>query len=273
MLTTVTKGKREDTEHNAQWWRDFLEHPDSMMGFGRGILARLPSDPRCQLCAAPFTGLGGGVMRMIGKEQSQQNPTICTACEKTLLRYHGGAEVQSGLLFADIRGSTTLAEGMSPTGFRTLLDRFYTVASRVVFDHGGIVDKFVGDELVATFPPMLGADYVARAVAAAQDLLTATGHADPQGPWAPIGAGVHSGEVWFGVVGDAPHAEITVVGDRVNVTARLAAAAQAGEILVSADAAKAAGLDPSLEVRSLELKGKTEPTEVVSLRIGPGGGA
>lgn len=261
---------KPDSKGMEQFWQDFLMHPDSMMGFGRHILRRLPSDPRCQLCASPFTGMGGGAMRIIGKNQSSANPNVCTSCEKMLLKYHGGGEVPSAMLFADIRGSTSLAESMSPTDFRTLLNRFYSEATAAVFAHGGIVDKFVGDELVAAFAPMLGDDYVTRAVDTAQDLLRRTGHADPGGPWAPVGAGVNSGQVWFGVIGDKPHAEITVVGDPVNVAARLAAAATAGEILVSAESAAAAGLDPGLERRSLELKGKEAATEVVSLRIGPG---
>ena len=72
--------------------------------------------------------------------------------------------------------------------------------------------------------------------------------------------------MWFGTVGEGLHIEITVLGDVVNTTARLVAAAGAGEILVSASAAEAAGLDPSLERRSLALKGKELPTEAVVLR-------
>ena len=192
---------------------------------------------------------------------------MCTSCENILLKHHGGAEVDSSLLFADIRGSTTLAEGTTPTAFRATLDRFYTAAATAVFAHGGIVDKFVGDELVAAFPPFLGSDHSARAVAAAQELLKATGHTDPAGPWVPVGAGVHTGKVWFGAIGEGGHVEITVVGDVVNTTARLAAQAATGEIIVSTDAAGAAGLDPNLKRRSLELKGKQDATEVVSLRI------
>jgi adenylate cyclase len=260
---------RKPEERSQEFWRDFLTHPDSLMQTGRHVFRRLPSDPRCLLCAAPFTGIGGGAMRLIGKRQSQSNPTICTSCENVLIRYHGGAEVPAALLFADIRGSTSLAETMTPTEFRALLDRFYTVATTSVFAHGGIVDKFVGDELVAAFAPMIGDDYVARAVDTARELLEKTGHAAAEGPWAPTGAGVHAGDVWFGVVGEGARVEMTVLGDPVNVTARLAATAAAGEILVTAHAAKAAGLDPSLARRSLELKGKAEATDVVSLRVGP----
>ena len=106
-------------------------------------------------------------------------------------------------------------------------------------------------------------------MAAAQDLLRATGHDQPDGPWVPVGAGVHAGRAWFGIVGEGTHIELTAVGDAVNVAARLAAAAGAGEVLVSADAAAESDLDPGLERRSLELKGKELPTDVVSVRIAP----
>lgn len=252
------------------FWRDYLEHPDSLMTLGRHVLRRLPSDPRCQLCAAPFTGAGGAAMRVIGKRPSAGNPRMCNSCQKVLIKHHGGAEVEGAMLFADIRGSTTIAERISPTDFRALLDRFYTVASAAVFDHGGILDKFVGDELVASFAPLLGANYSERAIDAARDVLRATGHAEPDGPWVPVGAAVHSGRAWFGAIGQGEHTEITLVGDAVNTTARLAALAEAGEILVSAAAAAQAGLEERQARRTVELKGKAEPVEVVSLRLTPG---
>jgi adenylate cyclase len=185
-----------------------------------------------------------------------------------MTKHHGGAEISGAMLFADIRGSTSLAERMSSGDYNALLNRFYTTASGVVFDHDGYVDKFVGDELVALFFPLLsGERYTARAVEAAQALLRATGHADPDGPWVPIGAGVHAGLAWFGAVGEGSHVELTAVGDVVNTAARLASAAGPGEVLVSADAAAEAGLDPGIARRTLDLKGKEFATEVVSLRV------
>jgi adenylate cyclase len=252
---------------NEEFWRDYLSHPDSMQQIGRRVFSRIPASPRCQLCAAPFKGTGGRLMKLIGKEPSAGNPNMCNTCQKVMIRHHGGAEVEGSLLFADIRGSTALAERMSPEEFNALLNRFYTVASASVFANGGMLDKFVGDEVVATFAPPLGVHPTARAGETARDQLRATGHADPAGPWAPIGAGVHTGRVWFGAVGEGVHTELTVVGDAVNTTARLAAAAAAGEILVSLDAATAAGIDPMLERRALNLKGKELPFEVVSLRL------
>jgi adenylate cyclase len=255
--------------HAEEFWRDYLSHPDTLMTFGRRVFSRIPASPRCQLCAAPFAGAGAPVMRLIGKVPSEGNPNMCNTCQKMLIKHHGGAEVEGSLLFADIRGSTSMAEKMSAGDFRDLLDRFYTTASETVFAHNGIVDKFVGDELVASFPPVYGARHAENAVATARDLLRVTGHADPGGPWVPLGAGVHTGRMWFGAVGEGNHVEITVVGDTVNTAARLASEATTGEVIVSTDAAAAAGLDPTLERRSLALKGKESATEVVSLRVEP----
>ena len=255
---------------NEEFWRDYLSHPDSLQTIGRRFFSRIPASPRCQLCASPFAGMGAPLMRLIGKRPSDGNPNMCNSCQKVLIKHHGGAEIDSSMLFADIRGSTAMAERMSASEFHDLLERFYTTASETVFAHNGIVDKFVGDELMALFPPIYGDDHPQRAVDTATALLHATGHADPGGPWAPIGAGVHTGRVWFGAMGEGGHVEVTVVGDAVNTTARLASQALAGEILVSTDAALAAGLDPTLERRSLALKGKEGATEVVSLWIRAG---
>jgi adenylate cyclase len=256
---------------DEEFWRNFLEQGgDSWKGIGRRVFKRIPADPRCRMCASPFQGPGAPLMRLIGKRQSEANPNWCTSCIDFMSQHHGGAEVDGAMLFADIRGSTALAERMSSGEYSELLNRFFATATSVVFKHDGFVDKFVGDELVAQFFPLLtGERYVARAVAAAQDLLRATGHADPDGPWVPVGAGVHAGKAWFGVVGEGSHVELTAVGDNVNVAARLAAAAGPGEVLVSTVAAAASDLGPALERRTLELKGKELPTEVVSVRIAP----
>lgn len=257
---------------NEEFWRDFLTRGDAMERRVRGVFRRLPHGPRCKLCAAPFAGMGAPFMRMIGKRPSDKDPTTCNSCFQFIVDHHGGAEIECSFLFADIRGSTTLAEGMSAADFHQLLDRFYSTASSVVFEHDGGVDKFVGDELVAMFFPLLsGERHAARAVEAGLALLKATGHDDPEGPWAPLGAGVHTGPAWVGAVGEGSNTVLTALGDTVNTTARLASAAAAGEILVTSAAATVAGLDPKLERRRLDLKGKQLTTEVVSLTVGPPG--
>jgi adenylate cyclase len=257
----------EPTQEDEEFWRDFLTRGDSNERKVRSIFRRIPEGPRCKLCAAPFAGVGAPLMRMIGKRPSATNPTVCNSCFDFVARHHGGAEIDVSFLFADIRGSTSMAEGMSSASFRGLLDRFYSTASEVVFANDGSVDKFVGDELVAMFFPLVSGDrHATRAVAAARALLAATGHGAPAGPWVPLGAGVHTGPAWVGAVGDAAHTELTALGDTVNTTARLAAVAKAGEILITTVAADAAGLDLELEHRSLDLKGKGASTEVVVLR-------
>ena len=260
--------------HDEAFWRDYLTRGSSMERRARNVFKRIPSTPRCRICAAPFAGIGGPIMRLIGKRPSHGNPNMCGSCFSFLSSHHGGAEIEVTMLFADIRGSTTMAEGMSAGDFHRLLDRFYTTASEVVFDHDGTVDKFVGDELVAMFFPLLsGERHAARGIEAAQALLRATGHGDEGGPWVPIGAGVHTGISWFGAVGEGSHVELTAVGDAVNVTARLASAAGSGEVLVSSEAASAGGLDPALVRRHLVLKGKQGSTEVVTLTVDASPGA
>lgn len=255
------------------FWREYLTRGDAMERRVRGVFRRIPAGPRCRLCAAPFAGVGAPLMRVIGKRPSDKNPTVCNSCFDFIATHHGGAEIECSFLFADIRGSTTIAEGMASRDFHALLDRFYTTASEVVFENEGSVDKFVGDELVAMFFPMVsGYRHAARAVEAAEALLRATGHADEGGPWAPVGAGVHTGPAWVGAVGEGARTELTALGDTVNTTARLAAAAATGEVLVSVVAAIAAGLGAGLEHRTLELKGKQAATEVVSVTVAPAAG-
>ena len=210
-------------------------------------------------------------MRAIGKRPAVKNPTVCNACFDVLEKHHGGAEIDGSFLFADIRGSTGLAERLPPAEFRALIDRFLSVAANAVFGQDGGVDKFVGDEIVAFFFPLMsGPRHAERAVAAATAILRATGHADRDGPWVPVGVGVSSGIAWVGAVGDEQRTDLTALGDVVNVAARLGGAARAGEVLVTVEAAAAAGLDASLERRSLDLKGKSAPTQVVSVVVGSG---
>jgi adenylate cyclase len=255
---------------SEEFWRHFFEQGGDTYRGARWVFKHLPAEPRCLMCGAPFTGPGAPVMRLIGKRPSDANPNWCNGCFSYMTKHRGGAEIEGAFLFADIRGSTSLAERLSSSEYHDLLERFFATATSAVFKYDGFVDKFVGDELVALYYPLLtGERYVGRAIDTAQELLRATGHGDPGGPWVPVGVGVHSGLAWFGSVGEGTHVEMTAVGDAVNVAARLAAAADAGEIIVSADAAAAADLDPTLARQALELKGKELPTDVVSIRVPP----
>lgn len=224
------------------------------------------------MCAAPFGPPGGWVLRYFGHARWAKNPKYCEGCFRTLQANHGGAEVECSLLFADVRGSTTLAERMRPTEFRALMGRFYDEAFAALIDFNAIVDKFVGDEVIGIFiPAYSGSEHALHAVEAAHRLLAVTGHGLESGPWIPIGVGVHSGVAFVGSVGQGPDTELTALGDPVNVAARLAAAAGPGEILVTTESATAAGGTASREHRSLQLKGRSEPTDVVVMTAGDAG--
>ena len=207
-------------------------------------------------------------MRYFGHPRWAKNPKYCAGCFGVIREHHGGAEIDCSLLFADVRGSTTLAEGMTPKAFNRLMGRFFDVAADVVVGHDGIVDKFVGDEIIGIFvPAMATSDHAHQAVGAATDLLERTAGIGIDGERLPVGAAVSSGTAYVGSIGEGHDSELTAMGDLVNTTARLASAAAAGELLVTLPAAAAAGLPESLERRSLELKGKSENTEVAVLAI------
>lgn len=76
--------------------------------FGRRLMSRLPSQPRCKLCSAPFHPPFGPIMRLLGKKPWPNNPKYCSSCFAEMIRYREGAEIPCSLLFADVRGSTTL---------------------------------------------------------------------------------------------------------------------------------------------------------------------
>jgi len=254
----------------GELWRAILMGTDPVYARTRRFMQRVPGHPRCKMCAAPFGGLGGPLMRLMGRRRWAKNPKYCGICFRLLEDEHGGAEIECSLLFADVRGSTTMAEGITPAAFSRSMARFYETASDVLVERDAIVDKFVGDEVMALFIPAVAGDqHARRAVDAAQALLRATGHADAGGPWLPVGAGVHTGNAFVGSVGETIQAEITALGDVVNTAARLASSAAGGEVLVTEAAAAAAGLDASaLEHRQLELKGKSLPTDVIVIQVG-----
>ena len=247
-------------------WRAILLNPNPYLRLRR-FFARIPSAPRCKFCAVPFGPPGGLILPRLGWSRWPHNPKYCRRCFAMLSTHHGGAEIQCSLLFADVRGSTTLAEGMPPRDFNRLMGRFYDAALAVLVEHDAYVDKFVGDEVIAIFvPAMAGVAHARRAVDAGLALLRATGNAEKSRAWVPIGIGVNTGTAYVGSVGEGLDADLTAMGDAVNVTARLASAAGAGEMLVTGDAARAAAVNGEAERRSLSLKGRSGPTDVVVLR-------
>lgn len=176
------------------------------------------------------------------------------------------------MLFADVRGSTTLAENRSPGEFSRFINRFYKTTTDVLLASDAIIDRLIGDEVVGIYVPgIAGPKHARRAVDAAQEILRVTGHADAEGPWIPVGAGVHTGVSYVGTVGSKAGAlDLTALGDVPNVAARLASQAATGEVIVSEAVCRAANLDTAeFETRRLALKGRAESVETAVLRVSP----
>jgi adenylate cyclase len=255
---------------NEKLWRSlWTGEPRSKLHRARRIFRHIPSGPRCKLCYAPFHGVGGPIMRLLGCQPSPKNPNFCNTCGTFAAKHPGGAEVELSILFADVRGSTAMAEGMTAASFQERMSRFHRVATEVLIAAEAMLDKIVGDEVGGVFLPIVAGRQHARiAVTAAQDLVAAVARR----AHLPVGVGVHTGVAYLGTVEGAGGSvrDIAAVGDTVNTAARLASAGAAGEILISEAAYHAAGLDLNDPPRrTLDLKGKRDPFAVRVLSIPP----
>ena len=248
---------------------EFVELPWYRHKPFRGIFQHLPDNPRCRFCHTPFEGPGGTLMRLLfGVTVSRLNPQLCNQCEQFVQHFKGGAEVELSILFADVRGSTGMAEQMNPTAFSAVINRFYQAATKALFDNNAMVEKLIGDAVTGFFTPGIsGKDHARKAVAAAREILRVTGHEDPNGPWVQVGIGIHTGRAYVGSVNsDAGAADISVLGDAPNVGARLAALAGPGEIYLSQPTAEAAGLSAQeMTVQRQVVKGRSEPVDICVL--------
>jgi adenylate cyclase len=255
-----------------EMWQKNLVEGNVRWRHYRHFYGKLPSNPRCVNCHRPFAGPGGALLRALqGVKKSAKNPRFCADCYGFTSQFPGGAEIELTMLFADVRGSTSLAETMSATEFGRLMNRFYEAAISVLVPTDAFIDNQIGDEITALFVPgFAGEEHAHKAVEAGRELLRVTGHGARSGPWVPIGVGIHTGEAWVGSIagarGDA--ADFTALGDNVNVTARLASQANRGEVLISDATYKSAQLaNDRLEKRDLELKGKSNRVGVRVIHV------
>jgi len=132
-----------------EMWEQMLTGDYPRLHRMRRVWGVLPSPPRCKLCNAPFRGPGGLLMRAIAYGPSPLNRRLCKWCIRAIHKQPGGAEIEISVLFADVRGSTAIAERMVPEEFSRLMARFYGAAAGVIDEWDGIVDKFLGDGAVA----------------------------------------------------------------------------------------------------------------------------
>ena len=211
-------------------------------------------------------------------EENPERARFCLSCGNALEAAAPRAEVRKtvSILFADVVGSTSLGERTDPESTRRMLSRYFDAMRAVIERHGGSVEKFIGDAVMAVFGiPVLHEDDALRAVRAAQEMRSSVALLNQElaGPgWSPISLriGVNTGEV---VAGEAGQGHTMVTGDAVNVAARLEQAAGPDEILLGETTHRLVRATVEAEpMPPLELKGKAEPMPAFRLTtVGEGG--
>ena len=226
--TVIDYLEERDTEAD-RFWHDILTG-DTKLGpgstIGRAVFRHLPSEPRCKWCYAPYGKPFGPVLGRLGWGRWDKNPSLCHACMRYMEEHQGGAEVDLAVMFADLRGSTELAATMSAAAYTQLLNTYYGIAGHAIQLRGGIVDKYLGDGVLALFlTGYCDSEPTTTAVEAALRILDEVAdHKDlpaEQRPL-PVGIGVHFGEAYVGIVGQAGQpTSFTALGDAVNVAERV----------------------------------------------------
>ncbi len=215
-------------------WRAVLTMP-GLAPFAR-FFRWLPGQHRCPLCYAPYNRTHSARSSVAtGVRPLRALPAAVQPCFRDLANHPGGAEVSITVLFADVRGSTTIAEQSSAADFSQLLHDFYALVTDAVQAEGGIVDKFLGDGVMALFIPRSPSGMTRQAPWPRP--------AHPRRGHLPVGVGVNTGPAYTGFLG--PTAEVagfSAVGDAVNVAHRLGESAGAGELIVAAETATQAAL-------------------------------
>jgi len=186
----------------------------------------------------------------------------------------GGEKRTVALLFSDIRDFTALAEAMRPDELARVLSEYYTAMVEIVFRHGGALDKFIGDALLAQWGAPLGApDDADRAMRAALDMqhemqtLNARWRQEGRQPLR-IGIALNVGETFAGYIGSERRLEYTLIGDAVNTASRLCALAEGGEVLLTERMRAALASPPALQPRgTVELRGRVQGVPVYSVAL------
>lgn len=259
--------KREGEPLTSEDWEAYYRLMSSRSGrLWFALLRSLPSGPRCGICGAPFSGVGSRLIKPLGYRPSRKNPTFCDTCIEA--SPPGGMTTEVGILFADLRGFTSLSEQSDPEAVSTLLRRFYACAERVLFPEA-IIDKLIGDEVMALYLPMFGKleDPATTMLRQSRELLAQIGYGSEEGPFVEVGIGLDYGEAFVGNVGERSLYDFTAIGDVVNVASRLQGEAKGGEIVASGRLIErlAAPVGERVEV---SLKGKAEP--VLAYRVTAG---
>ncbi len=187
----------------------------------------------------------------------------------------GGVNQTVTVLFADIRGFTSLSEKENPEKVVGLLNRYFSAMTEIIFEHGGTLDKYIGDGLMAIFgAPTASEEDALNAVKAAvtmqKRLSTLNSELRAEGySQVSVGIGLHTGEATIGYIGSDRRSEYTAIGDTVNLASRLESNATGGQILMSdATAAASGNLIPVNQLEPLTVKNRVQPVNVLEVRWG-----
>ena len=254
------------TRASEEWVRNFERHVRGTR-WTRRAMRRLPHEPRCKFCFAPFAGAGAHFARAVGRRPSRKNPNFCDVCiEKGP---PGGFETDGGVLFADVRGFTGFSETRPPAEVAEAMEAFYSVATRVLVDHDAVIDKLVGDEVMALFwPVLMGENEPCEAMLrAGEALLREVGYGSSDPAALPLGVGLDFGRLHLGNVGPAGMHDFTALGDVVNTAARLQAEAEPGQVVFSERVYRAVGNGRGARPVELEVRGKAEPVGAYILDV------
>jgi adenylate cyclase len=243
-------------------------HEQGIGGVIAAFFRALPTSPRCAICGAPFAGFGRLIVGPLGYRPSRKNPTVCGTCVEH--SPPGGMTQYIGVLFADLRGFTARFDGADPQEASVLLRRFYRCAEDVLFPDA-VIDKLIGDEVMALYLPdlkrdMSHDDVPARMLEHACELLRSVGYGSGSAPFAEMGIGIDVGEAFVGNIGQRALYDFTAVGDVVNTASRLQGEAAGGEVILSQRVAD--GLSAPVGTRvELHLKGKRDPEPAYRLAV------
>jgi len=244
--------------------------------------ASAPAHHRSKICIGcwqqlhlpiPLRGPFSIPFRVLGVRPSRMNPNTCTICELmfTKIMKARNVTIQSTILFADLRGYTGLSQSLPPAAMMGILDTFYDECANAIWDEDGLLNKTIGDAVMAVFNfPVQHEDHPARAVRAAREIQRRCGEkrrklCEDYGLKESdfgIGIGIHCGEVSFGEFGQS-HRDLTAIGTVVNMAARAQAAAAPGQILATQEVYNQANAELSAaQAASYQLKGFERPVEL-----------
>jgi len=211
--------------------------------------------------------------RAVGLKPSRMNPNTCTFCELMFSKVMKTTKItiDATILFADLRAFTSLSQSLSASEMGGVLDIFYDECAAAIWEHDGLLNKTIGDAVMAVFNfPIKQEDHTRRAVLAAREIQRRCAAKRPEfdallgesGGTIGVGIGINCGELSFGEFGRS-HRDLTAIGTVVNTAARAQSAAVSGEILVTEAVYERARTDlAGAASRPYELKGFAQPVSL-----------